>query len=74
MLDTFLAAYPIEPLSDAIGRAAYRLVMTYAKSHGLHVFDALVAATAMERGLTLVSKNRKHFAMIEGLDLEVPGY
>ena len=41
---------------------------------GLHVFDSLVAATAMEKALTLVTLNRKHYGMIEGLQLEVPGY
>ena len=46
----------------------------YAKSHGLHVFDSLVAATALEEGLTLTTKNRRHFRMIEGLSLEVPQY
>jgi predicted nucleic acid-binding protein len=47
---------------------------TFARSHGLHTLDALIAATAMEEGLTLVSKNRKHFRMISDLSLEVPDY
>lgn len=50
------------------------LSKTYAKSHGLHVFDSLVAATAIEKTLTLVTLNRKHYTMIEGLQLEVPAY
>jgi predicted nucleic acid-binding protein len=33
-----------------------------------------VAATAMEKMLTLVTLNRKHFQMIEALQLEVPDY
>ena len=53
---------------------AMELMKTYAKSHGLHVFDSLVAATAMEKALTLVTLNRKHYQMIEGLQLEVPEY
>ena len=36
--------------------------------------NALIAATAIEEGLTLVSKNRKHFQMIGELKLEVPDY
>jgi predicted nucleic acid-binding protein len=40
----------------------------------LHVFDSLVAATAIEEGLTLVTRNRRHFGMIEGLSLLVPQY
>ena len=48
--------------------------MTFALSHGLHALHALIAATAIENGLTLVSKNRKHFQMISGLSLEMPNY
>jgi predicted nucleic acid-binding protein len=73
-IDTFLAAYLIVPLRASAGSRAYELLKRYAKSHGLHVFDSLVAATAMEEGLTLVTKNHKHFGMIEGLNLEVPQY
>ncbi len=73
-IDGFLALCPVVPLSDSIGTGAYRLLKTYAKSHGLHVFDSLVAATAMEKMLTLVTRNRKHYQMIEGLQLEVPEY
>jgi len=62
------------PLSESIGAEAYRLLKTYAKSHGLHVFDSLIAATAIEKAFTRVTLNRKHYQMIEGLLLEVPDY
>jgi predicted nucleic acid-binding protein len=74
MIDSFLALYPVAPFTDSIGTEPYRLLKTYAKSHGLHVFDSLVAATAIEKALTLVTLNRKHYQMIEGLLLEVPDY
>jgi hypothetical protein len=73
-IDGFLSLYPVIPLSDSIGTSVYRLLKTYAKSHGLHVLDSLIAATAMEKALTLVTLNRKHYQMIEGLQLEVPTY
>jgi predicted nucleic acid-binding protein len=73
-IDAFLSAYVIVPLRDSTGTRAYDLLKRYAKSHGLHVFDSLVAATAMEEGLTLVTMNRRHFLMIEGLSLMVPQY
>ena len=73
-LHVFLSAYPIVPLRDSFGSRAYRLLMEYSKSHGLPVFDSLIAATALEEGLTLVTRNRRHFAMIDGLMLRVPGY
>ena len=73
-IDAFLSAYVIVPLRSSTGARAYELLKQYAKSHGLHVFDSLVAATAIEEGLTLVTKNRRHFGMIEGLSLAVPQY
>ena len=73
-IDGFLSLYPVVPLSSSIGTGAYRLLKTYAKSHGLHVFDSLVAATAMEEALTLITLNRKHYQMLEGLQLKVPDY
>ena len=52
MIDGFLSLYSILPLSDGIGKRAYELLKAYAKSHGLHVFEALIDATAIENGLT----------------------
>jgi len=72
--DAFLSSFVAVPLREATGTRAYDLLKRYAKSHGLHVFDSLVAATAIEEGLTLVTRNRQHFAMIEGLSLLVPQY
>lgn len=33
-------------------------------------FDLLIAATALQRGLTLLTNNRRHFERIEGLQIE----
>ena len=73
-LVAFLSSYPIVPLSASIGKKAYELLLRYAKSHGLHVFDSLVAATAIEQGFTLVTRNQRHFAMITELVVQVPAY
>jgi predicted nucleic acid-binding protein len=73
-LDLVLSGYRAIPPNKDISRRAHYLMKTYARSHGLHTLDALIAATAIEEGLTLVSKNRKHFQMINGLNLEVPNY
>jgi predicted nucleic acid-binding protein len=53
---------------------AYDLLKRHAKSDGLRTFDALIAATAIVEGFTLVSRNRKHFHIIADLALEVPVY
>jgi tRNA(fMet)-specific endonuclease VapC len=74
LIDRLIEVYETIPLNDAIGRLAYDLLRTYAKSNGLRTFDSLIAATAIEHQRTLVTRNRKHFAMIEGLATEFPEY
>jgi tRNA(fMet)-specific endonuclease VapC len=73
-IDSLIASYPIVHINDRIGTRAYELLKTYAKSHGLRTFDSLIAAIALESGLTLVTRNRKHFGMIDGIRLQVPEY
>lgn len=73
-LDVLLSGYRAIPPNEDIARRAYNLMKTYTCSHGLYPLDALIAATALEVGLTLTSKHRKHFRVISDLDLQVPGY
>ncbi len=67
VIDGFLSQISVIPLSDHIGVRAYELLKAYAKSDGLHVFDALIAATAIELSYQLVTRNFKHYRMIAGL-------
>ena len=61
-IDSLTRRYPVHAdLDSRITGHAYQLLKRYAKSGGLRTFDALLAATAIEKGFTLVSKNRKHF-------------
>jgi hypothetical protein len=74
-IDSLVQAYPVQAeIGAEITRLAYDLLKSYAKSHGLRTFDALIAATAINGGLTLVSRNRKHFAIIRGLSFSAPSY
>jgi tRNA(fMet)-specific endonuclease VapC len=73
-IDSLIATCPVEHIDAPIGLRAYDLLKRYAKSDGLRTFDSLIAATAIERGFVLASRNRKHFAMIEGLQIEVPRF
>jgi|SRR5271165_5315917 len=73
-LDIMISAYEQIPPTDDVTRRAYYLMKTYAKSAGLRTLDSLIAATALEEGLTLATKNRRHFQMIGDLKLEVPNY
>ncbi len=47
------------------------LIDTYFLSHGMQLGDALIAATALEHGITVLTANAKHFNAVEGLALEI---
>jgi predicted nucleic acid-binding protein len=73
-IDSLISIYALEHIDAAIGLRAYGLLKRHAKSDGLRTFDSLIAATAIERGRVLVSGNRRHFAMIDELRIEVPQF
>ncbi len=60
----------IVPLSVAISDRAMHLIDAYALSHGVQLGDALIAATALEHGLTVLTANIKHFGAVDGLQVE----
>lgn len=60
----------IVPVSAAISDRAMQLIDAYAMSHGVQLGDALIAATALEHGLTVLTANAKHFSPINGLHVE----
>jgi predicted nucleic acid-binding protein len=53
------------PVDREIGRDAGHLLRRYAKSHGMGLADALIAATALRTGAALWTRNRKHYPMPE---------
>ncbi len=60
----------ILPLTPAISERAIKLIDTYALSGGLQLADALIAATALEHSLTVLTANAKHFSIIDRLSME----
>jgi predicted nucleic acid-binding protein len=52
-------------LDGAVGQRAGAYLRRYAKSHGVEIADALVAAAAVGSGLRLWTLNRKHYPMPE---------
>ncbi len=60
----------ILPLTPEVSETAMKLIDAYALSNGLQAADALIAATALEHNLTLLTGNVKHFASIERLNIE----
>lgn len=60
----------IAPITEVISERAVALIEAHCLSNGLLLADALIAATAMEHELTLVSANIKHFRSIPGLRVQ----
>jgi hypothetical protein len=67
-----LAAHHTEivHLTLAISERASALIDELALSHGLRLADALIGATAVELGATLLTANVRHFTAIHGLKIE----
>ncbi len=59
------------PVTEAITLRAVELMENLSLSHGLQMGDALIAATAVERRLKVLTANVKHFGAVEGLEVEV---
>ena len=59
------------PLTENVGHRALIYIEAYSLSHGLRAGDAVIAATAAENNMTLVSSNAKHFKPVKGLKLKV---
>lgn len=59
----------IVEISESISSKARALIDQYAKSHGLLIPDALIAATALELNLPLYTMNISDFRFISNLEL-----
>jgi predicted nucleic acid-binding protein len=59
------------PLTPSISEQATLLVESHALSRNLFLANALIAATALEHGLPLLTGNAKHFRLVPGLQLVV---
>ena len=68
-LETF--GFATLSLSENIGHRALIYIEEFSLSHGLRAGDAIIAATAAENNLPLVSGNAKHFRPIKELKLKV---
>jgi predicted nucleic acid-binding protein len=62
--------FSILPLTENIGHRALIYVEEYALSSNMRAGDAIIAATAIENNLVLVSSNAKHFKVVKELQLK----
>jgi len=59
----------ILPVTESVSYRATALIENYALSHGMRLADALIAATAIDLGLTLITANTRHYDFLRGLSL-----
>ena len=69
-LERFLRAFEIIPLDLRLAAQGGLYRRDYSRSHNVGLADALIAATATQRQIPLVTLNRKHFPMLQ--DVLVP--
>lgn len=67
-IEALLGDYEEVDIDRRIARRAGRVK----RQTGLKIADALIAATALEHDLTLVTRNRRHFERVSGLTLRAP--
>lgn len=58
------------PVTEAITQRATELMESLTLSHGLQMGDALIAATAIEHQLPVLTANVKHFGAVSELKVE----
>jgi len=63
--------FTILPLTENIGHRALIYVEEYSLSSYMRAGDAIIAATAIENNLLLVSSNGKHFKVVKELQLKI---
>jgi predicted nucleic acid-binding protein len=64
-LDALFDALLCVPVDAALGRRAGEYLRRYRKSHAVELGDALIAASAVDRGARLWTRSRKHYPMPE---------
>lgn len=63
-LEQFLLAFTVLPVTEVVAQSGGLYRRDFRPGHGTGLADALIAATAEENGLSLVTFNRRHFPMV----------
>jgi predicted nucleic acid-binding protein len=67
IIEKYLMRFPLIPITSQSSIRAIELIRNYSNSHGLLLPDALIAATALENDLTIVTYNIDDFKFISDL-------
>jgi hypothetical protein len=72
-IKNFLAefAFRVVPLTENVGHRALVYMEEYALKAGMSMADALIAASAVEDRLVLLTANQKHYKAISDLEMKV---
>ena len=68
-LEKFIMLFTVLHIDKEISIRSAELIKVYAKSHTLDIPDSLIAATALEKELTLFTYNTKDFKYISHIKL-----
>jgi predicted nucleic acid-binding protein len=68
-LEKFILLFNVLHIDKEISIRSTELIKSYAKSHTLDIPDSLIAATALEKELTLFTYNTKDFKYISHITL-----
>jgi len=63
--------FSVLPLTENIGHRALIYVEEFALSANMRAGDAIIAATAIENNLPMVTSNARHFKAVKELQLKV---
>jgi predicted nucleic acid-binding protein len=69
MIKRNLSSIQIFHIDEEISITASELIERYAKSHGLQIPDALIAATSIIQNIQLYTSNTRDFKFIENIEL-----
>jgi predicted nucleic acid-binding protein len=72
LIKKYLDNFPRILTNELISTTAIELIETYSNSHGLLLADALIAATALENDLTVLTYNIADFQFIKDLQCQKP--
>jgi predicted nucleic acid-binding protein len=69
ILDQLIKEFQIAPLNEKVAQRGGLYRRDYGKSHGVGLADAIIAATAEDLGLKLVTLNKKHYPMLKKIHI-----
>lgn len=65
-----MLSFEIIPIDENISHRAMIYIEEYGLSSGIDLPDALIAATSIEKNLTLCTANNKHYKVIPNLEID----